>query len=598
MIINEKILIKGHPKNIKHYSKYNYNIKVGESIYVDIIHLMTGSTYKIKVSCDDCSKERNIEFREYNNCTNGLIEKYYCNKCKGNKIKETCVRKYGVDNVMKVKNVKSKLTDSLLKRYGVDHYSKTDEYKEKYKNTCLDRYGVTNSFIADDFKEKSKNTNLEKYGVDHYSKTDEYKIKVKETSTDRYGVEYYSKTDECKEKVKETFIDKYGVDNYSKTDEYKIKVKETLISRYGVDSYSKTDEYKIKVKGIREKDTKDRYEKIIGNEYKIISYNDYIFEIFHSKCNLTFRLNKDLLYARNNLGICICANCNPIGLQSSFLEKEVFDFLSLYVIDIKTKCKDILDGKEIDIFLPKNKIGIEVNGIYWHSEYFKDKFYHLNKTILSNKKNIDLIHIWEDDWKYKQNIVKSILLNRINKVPNKIYARKCKISFDIPVSDAKDFLNNNHIQGHSNSTYKIGLYHNDELVSLMTFGYRKTNSKKEFELIRFCNKINTNVIGAASKLFSNFIKNIPIDVNKIISYSDMAHFDGNLYKVLGFDYCHLSKPNYFWVVDGVRKHRFTYNKKKLVKQGFDPNKTEVEIMHELGHYRIYGCGQVRWEYYH
>jgi hypothetical protein len=111
-------------------------------------------------------------------------------------------------------------------------------------------------------------------------------------------------------------------------------------------------------------------------------------------------------------------------------------------------------------------------------------------------------------------------------------------------------------------------------------------------LIRFCNKINLSVIGSASKLFSFFINNYEID--EIISYADISIFNGNLYNTLGFKKTTLSKPNYFWVVDGVRKHRFNFNKKKLIKDGFDANKTEVEIMHDRGYYRVFSCGQEKW----
>jgi hypothetical protein len=128
----------------------------------------------------------------------------------------------------------------------------------------------------------------------------------------------------------------------------------------------------------------------------------------------------------------------------------------------------------------------------------------------------------------------------------------------------------------------------------MTFGYRHTNSKKEFELIRFCNKININVIGAASKLFKHLIKKYNFD--KVISYSDFRLFDGKMYEMLGFNKIHLSKPDYFWCKNLERKHRFNFNKQKLIKDGFDPDKTEVEIMWERGYNRIWGCGQYRWEY--
>lgn len=128
----------------------------------------------------------------------------------------------------------------------------------------------------------------------------------------------------------------------------------------------------------------------------------------------------------------------------------------------------------------------------------------------------------------------------------------------------------------------------------MTFGYRFTNSKKEYELIRFCNKIGFSVIGASSKLFKYFLNNF--DFNRVISYSDISMFTGGMYEKLNFKYISTSEPNYFWIVNGVRRHRFNYNKKKLIKDGFDGAKTEVEIMHERGYYRIWGCGQKRWVY--
>ena len=128
----------------------------------------------------------------------------------------------------------------------------------------------------------------------------------------------------------------------------------------------------------------------------------------------------------------------------------------------------------------------------------------------------------------------------------------------------------------------------------MCFGWRSTNGKKEYELIRFCNKLFTSVTGAASKLFKYFIREYNID--QVISYSDISIFDGYLYKKLGFEYVRTSDINYWWVVKGIRRHRFGYNKKKLIKMGHDPLKTEVEIMHELGNYRIWGCGQEKWLY--
>ena len=141
---------------------------------------------------------------------------------------------------------------------------------------------------------------------------------------------------------------------------------------------------------------------------------------------------------------------------------------------------------------------------------------------------------------------------------------------------------------------KLGLYYNDDLVSVMTFGFRKTNSKKEFEIIRYSNKLNMNVIGSASKLFKYFINNYNYD--KIVTYSDISMFGGDVYNKLNFEFLHRTKPNYYWVVDGVRHHRYKYNKKKLINEGYSKEKTENEIMWERGYYRIWSCGLDKFVY--
>ena len=207
---------------------------------------------------------------------------------------------------------------------------------------------------------------------------------------------------------------------------------------------------------------------------------------------------------------------------------------------------------------------------------------------------IRLIHIFEDDWFSKKEIVKSIILNHLKITNKKIYSRECNIR-NVSSKKCREFLDNNHIQGYSRCKYKIGLFYKNELVSVMTFGYRKINNKEQFELIRFCNKINTSVVGSASKLFKHFIFNNNIE--HIVSYADISIFTGDIYTKLGFTFKHLSSPNYFWFIDNKRFHRFKFNKKKLIKEGFDSNKTGNEIMNNRGYYKIWSCGQYRFDWY-
>jgi hypothetical protein len=591
MIKEIYIEIKGHRTNFEHFKRKGYDIQFKKPIQVKIQDLMPGSTAIITSICDNCGVEKSNEFRFYYEYTKCLKEKYFCNKCNNIKRKETCLEKWGVENPMQSGEIKDKLKNSLLDTYGVDHFSKTEEFKEKYKNTCLKNFGVDNTFKSTTHKEKIKKSNLEKFGVEYPQQNIDIKEKTTKSFLDNYGVKRYSQTTEFKWKIKEISQSRWGVDNYSQTLEYREKVKETSIENWGVEHYSKTEEFKNKLRNNRENLTKLRYENLIGEGFEIIDYQNSNFEIFHKECSRNFKINRDLLYSRHNLKICICTKCLDINLGHSNMELEIQDFLNSLNLSYNKKDRSILEGKELDIYLPEYKLAIEMNGVYWHSEIYLDKYYHRDKTFKCKEKDIHLLHIWEDDWKYKRDITKSIILNKLNLIDNKIYARKCEIKL-VDSNDSSQFLNRNHIQGSSSSQLKLGLYFNGELVSLMTFGWRFTNSKREYELIRFCNRINYNVIGAASKLFSHFLKNY--DVEQIISYSDISLFSGNLYQKLGFKKVSLSKPNYFWVVDGIRKHRFNFNKKRLIKMGYDKNKSESQILQEIGYYRVYSCGQEKW----
>ncbi len=593
MIKEEYICIKGHPRNLKYYISLGYDIKIGEECLVDSKHLTRGSIVKITSICDNCQKETLNVFKDYWNYTNGLKNPYYCNSCKTIKSNKTNLEKWGVENPMRNDVVKEKLKKSLIDKYGVDHYSKTEDYKNKYKKTCNDKWGVDNAFMNDDIKDKIKQTNLDKYGVDHHLKNDDILNKQVETCIKKYGVNHYSETDECKDKVKQTSQEKWGVDNYSQTDEYKKRVNDTNFLLWGGHP-SKNEEFKSRCKNTKERNTYKKYCDLISEKYDVISYKNEIFEIVHKECKNKIQINKGLLISRLNLNKTICTVCNPIGVYYSEFESEVSHFLDSLEIEYERKNKTILKGKEIDIYIPQFKLAIECNGIYWHSELFKSEKYHINKTLSCNEAGMHLLHIWEDDWEDKREIVKSIIRSKLNLNNDKIFARKCQIR-KVTTSEYKKFLNENHIQGYASSSYNIGLYYNNVLVSLMTFGWRRTNNKREFELIRFCNKLNTSVIGSASKLFSYFNKNINDDCD-IISYADISLFEGGVYKILGFKKSNLSEPNYFWVVNKKRRHRYNFSKRKLVKLGFDPNKTEIEIMHSRGYYRIFSTGQEKWIY--
>ena len=318
------------------------------------------------------------------------------------------------------------------------------------------------------------------------------------------------------------------------------------------------------------------------------------------KCNIFYTINRSTFRVRvlNSVNPCIC--CNPINDHTSLTQKEIVGFVrSIYDKEVLINDRKILSPKEIDIFIPEKNVGIELHGLYWHSEIYVNNDYHQSKFLISENKNINLIQIFDDEWINKKEIVKSIVSSKLNIYNTIIFGRKCLIK-EILSKDCNKFLDENHIQGKVNSKIKLGLFYNNELVSVMTFGsYRKslgtTKKDNEWEMLRFCNKLNTKILGGASKLFNFFIKNYnPI---KIISYSDNRFFNGEIYKTLGFNFSHISKPNYFYTKDfKLRESRFKYRKDVLVDNGEDSDLTEQKIMAKNGYYRVYDAGNKKWNF--
>jgi hypothetical protein len=468
--------------------------------------------------------------------------------------------------------------------------SNKEEMIKRVKKTMNEKYQVDFFPEHKDFILKQKNTKKEKYGDENYNN----QLKSKNTKKEKYGDENYN--NQLKTKI--TSLKIYGVDNPSKNKDIVNKIINTNNNLYGGNSPLSN----VKIKEKKYNTITNKLKNKIGVDFIKYDSNNSEYELNCKKCNNDYIIHIPLFNERHRNNQETCVKCNPIGSGSSGLENNVKVFLtSLNINNIIFNDTKILNGKEIDIFLPDYNIGIEFNGIYWHSDLFKTKTYHLNKTKLANDKGVKLIHIFEDEWMFKSDIVKSRIINLLKLTPNKIFARKCVIK-ELSNTECKEFLNENHIQGNVYSRYKIGLFFNDELVSVMTFGGVRSimsskNTLSGYELSRFCNKLNTNVIGSASKLLNYFIK--VYKPNRIVSYADVRWSgidpENTIYTTLGFTYKHTSKPNYWYVKNEFRYHRGNFTKQSLIKEGFDSTKTEKEIMVERNYNRIYDCGHLVYE---
>lgn len=279
-------------------------------------------------------------------------------------------------------------------------------------------------------------------------------------------------------------------------------------------------------------------------------------------------------------------------VKTSKAEKEIFEFIQQnYKGDIQQSNRSILKGQELDIYLPEFKFAIEHNGLYYHyyrpeentSASKKDSSYHLNKTLQCLNKDIVLFQFYSDEWINKKDIVKSMICNKLN-INNKIYARKCKIQ-EISTHEKNIFLDNNHLQGKDKSKVKLGLFYENELVSVMTFTKSRFNAKYEWELSRFSSKLNHSIVGGFSKMLKYFRS---YNSGSIISYADRRYSNGELYRKNNFNLIGINSPSYYYVDSNFnqRFHRMNFQKKYINAT----SQTEYERMRELGYQKIYDCG--------
>jgi len=517
---------------------------------------------------------------------------------------------YSVCKVCKVKgkkNPKAQQTGSLtsasiMRKYGVSSAMHVPEFKEKQLENCRKATKEKKEEIV----RRRKETNLKRRGVDVPSKDPIVIEKMRQTFIRNYGVDHPLKLNRIKEKSKDTYKERTGFEYSFQNPEVREKGKLTSINKYGVDHWTKSPEGKEKLRNKYEEKQKPYFIRALRgfleseelellDEYKHAHYH-HLWKC--TKCKNTFRT------CWNNIQQGYkCPVCFKRDGGTSLAEGEIYNFIKGIIgseTEILLNTRRVIYPLELDLYIPEKRLAIEYNGLFWHSigeEKNKDnkidENYHLLKLKECINKDIRLIQIFEDEWLFKKDIVKSRLRQILgDKGLSRIYARKCHVR-EIKNSDKDLFLLENHIQGTDISKIRIGAFYDEELVSVMTFSkgnISKGNKNADgiWELNRFCSKNNYIVVGIASKLLSYFKKNY--EWKELYSYADRRWSVGNLYYQLGFQLDKETGCNYWYVKGYKRIHRF--NLRKTNDEQSD--KISEKLLRLSQGYRIiWDCGNLK-----
>ena len=557
IIVNEINLSEGIPRFV-----IQHKLKVNSRDFKYIIN-------ECKLSLQDYYSDE--EFEIIKNCQFERIQRFEERKNKPKVIK--LKTKYTKKQLIEMSGVSENTFNRIVKYLNIDI---------KNNDTIDDDIIRIKDFINSvDIKTFFfKKTNLEKLGVEYPFQSSLIQEKGKESCLEKYGVEYYNQTEESQIRRKETSLKKYGVENPSQNISIKIK-KEKLEAKKL--NYAKSQNL-VTVNDLSK--TFNRDESTIIDDIRLLNLK-------------IIKFNNDARFyiEESNLPILSDFFSKTDECGKSYSEKKLVDFVkSIYSDEIVENTKRIIPPKELDIYIPKMKLAIEYNGLYWHDENHVDRNYHLTKTNMCNKKGIDLIHVFEDDWLYKKEIVKSMIASRLGVYKEKIFARKCQIK-EIEKDQAKIFFNENHLQGFAYGDLYLGLMFNDELIQCICIN-KKGWHDGNVELTRMVTKLNTQVVGGFSKLMKHISDYI--EYKSITSYVYKAWFNGKGYIESGFKIVKENNPSYSYVVNGRRVHKSHFRKnkiKKMFERGelkfYDSNKTEHEIMKENKIYRIYDCGTMK-----
>ena len=293
-----------------------------------------------------------------------------------------------------------------------------------------------------------------------------------------------------------------------------------------------------------------------------------------------------------------CKQC----VHKSKPEADIAAYVYSLGFSVERGVRHIISPKEIDVWIPDKKLGIEYHGLYHHTTNKKGNT-HRMKWEMATSAGVRLIQVFEDEWLQKQDIVKS-RIKAVLGASEHYDARKCHKKA-IDSKEAKQFLQDNHIQGGSINGLHYGLYSEEgKLLAVASFQKKRTGAMVQavesgvWEVLRYASI--GRVRGGFTRLFKMFVEEMRPD--SVVSYCDLRYGNGELYRASGFTLEGITEPDYWWVPKGKQERipRYATQKHKIARKGhplhgfYTPNKTESQICADAGWEKIHGVGSQKW----
>ena len=580
--------------------------------------LSKGSHKKIWVRCDYCQSDITKVYKNWLK-SNDIIDKDCCGKCKTKKGKDVLIKEFGVVNVFQLESVKEKSRETVREKFGVDYHTQSDnfkvkakqtqiekygsdelrrkaigdrnkanmqekygvdnpsqvpEFREKVKQTNLDKYGNEEYFKTEDYKEKAVSANLERYGVENVFASEEIKQKIRETNLEKYGVEYVQQNPEVREKVKATNLEKYGHEYACQNEGIKEKIRETNIERYGFPSACQCEDvkYKIVQTNLRKYGCKYtmQHKPFRQKSYETAINNGYV-KIFDGKNMKQLSKELDINYStlKNRIARYGFEVAKTMDKRVNMLEKDM-EFI-LNDIGVEYKKHITINNRRTDFVI--GKLIIEVDGLYWHSELMnQDTEYHFKKMNDYSSVGYSSLFFREDEIIDKKEIVKSIILDKLNMSTN-IDGGTCVIK-QISKIDGAKFFDENYLLGRGIGQC-FGIFDRDELIACIRVF---KNNNEEHEVSRYAVKNGYKIVGSFSKILK-FIRQ-ELDIATLNMSIDLRFQNSSFLVTNGFKH-DFTCTTFRWV--NLSKVKTFQRTRFLGNSGYDNNLV-----------KIWDCGQAKY----